>query len=212
VTEAQRKLSFPKEASGPIVLTHKGRADQSIGYIAWPTTDFWANPQRSRETALLGDVMRLRLTDELREAQGATYSPDVGYVASLTWSGFGYLAASVEVPPEKLDAFFRDAQKIAADLAAKEISADELQRAKQPRLERIQRAKLGNPYWLNELSSAQTDPRQLDNIRQSVPSTERITAADVKRAAEQWLKPGGAFRLVAKPGATDAPTVAAAGS
>jgi zinc protease len=196
--DAQRKVAFPK-GGGPITLTHKGRADQSVGYIAWPTTDYWADPQRARETAVLGEVMRLRLTDQLREAQGATYSPDVGYVASLTWPGWGYLAASVEVPPEKLDGFFRDAQAIAADLAAKEVSADELQRAKKPRIERMLRAKLTNPYWLSELSGAQADPRRLDNIRQSVAGTEKVTAADVKRAAQTWLKSGEAFRLVARP-------------
>uniref|UniRef100_UPI0025DD9944 hypothetical protein n=1 Tax=uncultured Phenylobacterium sp. TaxID=349273 RepID=UPI0025DD9944 len=71
--------------------------------------------------------------------------------------------------------------------------------AKQPRLEQLQRAQLTNGYWLGELSGAQADPRRLDVIRQIVPGTERVTAADIKRAAQQWLKPETAYRVVVTP-------------
>ena len=198
-TAAQQAVAFPRGAAGPVVLTHKGRSDQAIGYIAWPTSDYWADPQRARDTAILREVMKLRLTDELREAQGATYSPDVGSQHSLVWTDWGYIAASVEVPPEKLQSFFNDAQKIAAALTAIDITADELSRAKKPRLEALQKAQLTNGYWLGELSGAQADPRRLDVIRQIVPGTERVTAADVKRAARTWFKPEAAYKVVVTP-------------
>ena len=196
---AARAVAFPKGAAQPVTLTHKGRADQGVGYIAWPTTDYWANPQRARETAVLREIMKLRLTDELREAQGVTYSPDVNSQHSLVWSGWGYIAANVEAPPAKLPGFFDDVLKIAADLRAKEVDADELSRAKKPRVESLQRARVTNGYWLGELSGAQADPRRLDLIREIIPGTEKVTAADVKRAAEHWLKPEAAYRVVATP-------------
>jgi zinc protease len=199
VTDAQRQVRFPAGALTPASLTHKGRADQSIGYIGWPTTDFWADPQRARETSILGEVMRLRLTEELREAQGSTYSPSVGYSHSLVWTGWGYVAASVEVPPQKLPEFFTDVEKIAADLRTREISQDELDRAKKPRLEGFARARVTNQYWLDRLAGAQGDPRRLDVIRDLVPGTQKVTAADVKRAAETFLKPERAYRLTIKP-------------
>ncbi|MGH6965192.1 MAG: M16 family metallopeptidase [Phenylobacterium sp.] len=199
VAASQKQIAFPAPTPRPVVLTHKGRADQSMGYVAWPTTDFWANPQRARDTAVMGEVMELRLTDQLREAQGATYSPSVTYNHSLTWTGWGYLSASVEVPVAKLDDVMRDIDKIAADLKAKEPTPDELARAKKPRLDQLERARLTNQYWLNELSNAQIDPRKLDFIRQIIPGTERVTAADVQRAAETWLDPSKAFKIVVKP-------------
>lgn len=198
IPETAKAVSFPR--GGPLVLrTHKGRTDQSIGYIAWPTTDYFAEPQRARETAVMSEVLSLRLLDELREAQGATYSPSVGVNHSLVWPRWGYVAASVEVPPEKLDGFFADVAKIVADLKAKEPTADEMQRAKSPRIERLQKARLTNQYWLGELSGAQFDPRRLDVIRQAVPGVQKVTAADVRRAAQTWLKDETAFRLVVKP-------------
>lgn len=199
IPPAKRVMGFPAGSASPVVLTHKGRADQAVGYIAWPTTDYWANPQLALDTDVMGEVMRLRLIDELREAQGATYSPSVAYHHSQVWTGWGYVAASVEIPPEKLPKFFTDVQRIAADLRDKPPSEDELARAKQPRLERLEKARLTNQYWLSELSGAQADPRRLDSIRRIVPGTERVTAQDVKRAAETWLKDDAAWRLVVKP-------------
>ncbi len=194
----QLQVAFPGANSTPVVLTHKGRADQAVGYIAWPTSDFFANPQRARETAVLGEVLRLRLIDELREAQGATYSPSVAYSHSFVWPGWGYIAASVEIPPERLDGFFNDVRKIAADLRDKDISADELARAKTPRLDNIEKARVTNGYWLSDLSGAQAEPRRLDATRALISGTERVTAADVRRAAATWLKDETAWKLVVR--------------
>lgn len=199
VAPAQRAVAFPAANTQPLLLTHKGRADQAIGYVAWPTNDLWANPQQALETDILGEVMDLRLIDELREAQGVTYSPSVQYAHSQTWTGWGYLAASVEVPPAKLDGFFRDVAKIANDLRTKDITADELDRAKKPRIDKLEKSKLTNQYWLGELSGAQADPRRLDFIRHIIPGTEKITVADIRHAAQLVLKDDKAYRLEVQP-------------
>ena len=196
---AQKAVGFPAGAAQPLRLAHKGRSDQSIGYIAWPTSDLWSNPQQALDNDILGEVMGLRLIDELRENQGVTYSPSVTYTHSLTWTGWGYLAASVEVPPAKLDGFFRDVAKIAGDLRTRDVSQDELDRAKKPRIDRLEKSKVTNQYWLSELSGAQDDPRKLDFIRHIVPGTEKVTAADVRRAANLILKDDKAYRLEVEP-------------
>jgi zinc protease len=192
-------VAFPAGVAEPLVRTHKGRADQAIGVVAWRADDFWSNPQRARETILLADVLRNRLTDELREVQGASYSPNAEAEVSRVWADYGFVEAQVEVPPAKLAEFFSDTQKIAADLAAKEISADELARAKKPRLENIQRSRVTNEYWLAQLSNAQREPRRLEVIRDQIPGAEKVTAADIQRAAQTYLKPDKAWKLVVKP-------------
>src|SRR5262249_37022682 len=53
LSDDARRVGFPAGAATPVALTHKGRADQAIGFVAWPTTDLWANPQQALET----DVM-----------------------------------------------------------------------------------------------------------------------------------------------------------
>ncbi|MFC3077271.1 M16 family metallopeptidase [Phenylobacterium terrae] len=199
VPEAQRQVGFPAPAPEPVTRTHKGRPDQAMGYVAWRTDDFFADPQRARNTSVMGEVLRLRLIEELREAQGATYSPSVAYAHSFNLPDWGYISASVEIPPEKLPAFFADVARIAADLAEKPISADELARAKQPRIERLERARLTNEYWLGELSGAQADPRRLEATRTVIEATRRVTAADVQAAAKEFLAAEKAWKFVVRP-------------
>jgi zinc protease len=196
---AKRTMAFPAATPEPVLRTHKGRADQAVALVAWPARDYWSDPQMATDAVMLGEVLRNRLTDELREAQGATYSPSAGVDLSQVWTGYGYVLAFVEVPPAKLAEFFSDTQKIAADLRTKEVSADELARAKKPRLENIQKGRVTNIYWLNQLAGAQRDPRRLDLIRNELPMSEKVTAADIKKAAEAYLKDDKAWKLVVKP-------------
>ncbi len=204
------KVSFPAPVGEPVILIHKGRDDQSMAYMAWKTDDFYADVQRARNVALLGDIIDLRLTEELRENQGATYSPSVGWNASEVWNGWGYLSARVEIPPAKVDDFYKDVRKIAADLRTNPPTADEMDRARKPRLERLLKARETNDYWIEELGGAQTDPRRLAATRSVLAGYERITPQDVQAAAKQYLTENGAWMLLVRPAAGGAASAGAA--
>lgn len=194
-----KDVAFPAPVATPVIRTHGGRADQAIAYLAWPTDDFFADTRRARATQVMSDILKLRLIDELREKQGATYSPSVGFSASQTWSGYGYLAASEEAPPALMDGFFRDVAKIAADLRDTPVTADELTRAKTPRLDALEKAKATNEYWLGQLTGAQTDPRRLQATRSAAAQVEAVTAPDVQAAAQRYLRDDKAWKLVVRP-------------
>ncbi|MBX3480701.1 MAG: insulinase family protein [Caulobacter sp.] len=198
---AARKVGFPAANAAPVVLTHKGRADQAAAVMVWRTDDFFADVQRARNTAMMAEILGLRLTDELREKQGATYSPSVNANQSAVWTGWGYVMASVEVPPDKTDGFFRDARQIAADLAATPPTEDELTRARKPYLERLARSRATNEYWAAQLGGAQIDDRRLNAVRSAQAGIERVSPADVQAAARQFLRDDRAWKLVVKPAA-----------
>lgn len=208
--EDATKVAFPKATPRPLVLTHKGRGDQAQAYIAWPTNDFFSNIQDSRVLRVLAQVLELRLIDDLRETMGATYSPQAAASASLTYPGYGYIFATAEVPPSKLDAFFADADKIAAELRQAPPSDDELDRARKPLVESLTKMRQTNEYWLEQLSGAQADPRRLDAMRSVLPTLKKVTAADIQAVANTYLVPAKAFRVEVVP-QDQAKTIAAAG-
>jgi zinc protease len=192
-------VRFPAPTAAPIVLTHAGRDDQAIGLIAWPTDDFLSDTQRSRTLTLLGDVLQMRLTDQIRKAEGLTYSPSAGASPSQAFAHYGYLSARVEIPPARLDGFFKDVAAITADLRAKEISPDEMDRAKTPAVDSLEKRRQTNEYWLVALAGAQADPRRLTAIRTSEAQLQRVTAADLRRAAQTWLDDAKAWKLEVEP-------------
>ena len=192
-------VSFPTATTKPAVLTHKGRPDQAIGLIAWPTDDFLSDTQRARTVSLLGAVMQLRLTEQLRKSESVTYSPSAGAATSTVFPHYGYLEARVELPPAKLDGFFGDVAAIVADLRDQPVSADELQRAALPAFDSLEKRRQTNEYWLNALGGAQTDPRKLTAIRTSEAQLQRVTAGDIQRAARTYLRDDKAWKLEVRP-------------
>jgi len=193
------QVPFPAPSLTPVVRTHKGRADQGQLFMAWRTDDLFANLQRARNTQILAQVMQLRLTDELREKQGATYSPSASATASVTFERWGYLAVSVEAPPEKMDGVIASIRQIVADLQARPVTDDELDRAKKPRIDQVEKARETNEYWLGTLSGAQTDPRVLDSTRSVLAGLQRVSAADVQKAARDFLGQDRSWTMIVKP-------------
>ncbi len=198
---AELQVRFPAPTATPVRRTHTGRADQAVAYMAWPTGDFFADPQQQRALRLLQLILERRLVDTVRIAEGATYSPSTNWDSSLVYPGYGYISADVEIPPAKIPGFYADVSKIAADLREKEVSPDELERARRPHMEQIEKAQETNEYWLGQLSGAATDPRRLDQIiRPALAGLERVRAADIRRVAQTYLTDARAWKLVVEAG------------
>lgn len=198
-----RIVRFPAPVATPVVRTHTGRGDQASAFIAWPTADFHSDPRRARMLGLLAQVMQLRLTDEVREKQGASYSPSVGSTESTTFTGYGYLSASIQVPPAKLAGFLADAQRIATELGDKPPTPDELDRARRPMIASINRARgSSNGWWMGALNDIQTDPRAAADFATLLPDIEAATPADLQQLARQYLRADKAWKMIVVPEAS----------
>jgi zinc protease len=114
---------------------------------------------------------------------------------------YGYVSTRVEIPPTKLDGFFKDVAAITADLRANPIGDDELERARKPAVESLLKRRQTNEYWLKALSGAQQDPRKLAAVRSSEAQLSHVTAQDVLHAAQTYLTDGAAWKMVVKPAA-----------
>ena len=209
--EAALRVAFPSGGGAPRVETHEGRADQAVAFIGWPAADFFTDPREARALGVAADVFENRLIAQVRVAEGASYSPGAEADPSDVFPGFGYVAAEVETPPFKVDRFFLNARKIAADLRAAPVGDDELERAKRPRVETRRKQMETNGWWLAVLGRVRVEPRQLDAVRTAVSGVEAVSAADVQRVAQRYLTDDKAWSLVIRsphPAAADPAQVA----
>ena len=199
VPPANRTVTPPSAAATPVVLTHKGRADQAIAFIAWPTSDFHADHHRARILELSAKVLENRLVERLRDGEAVTYTPSAVSVASSDLLNFGYVAASVEIPPQKIDGFYRDLDDIVADLAAAPPTADEFERARAPVIETALKLRETNGFWLGLINGSQVDPRRLTTARTRIADLRSVTPADVQSVVAQFLRPGRGWKLIVRP-------------
>lgn len=205
--KATLPVAFRSERT-PLTFTHAGEANQALAYVYWPVPDVdpEIDPQTSRTLAVLSGIMRLKVTEELRETLGASYSPSVSASLSSVYPGFGYVNAGAEVKPEMVDATLAAMRVIAADMRAGRISDDELSRAITPSLEALPQNAMSNDYWLGLIAQAQGRPDMLERGKLAAieASVRAITLADVVAAANRWLTDENAQEARVVPGKPEA--------
>jgi zinc protease len=189
-------VRFPAAAAAPVILSHQGAAEQGISAVAWPTTDAFADMKQTAVRQLLADIITARLFESVRASAGAAYSPQAFGQSSTVFKEYGFMLALADVPPAKSSVFFDAMSRIAADLKANPVAADELDRARNPALAKIQQQQQTNGYWLADFSGAQSDPRYVDLQRQELPNLRAVTADDIQAAAARYLVDDKAFRIV----------------
>lgn len=198
-----RPVTFRTERT-PLVFTHAGEANQALAWVYWPVTDIDpdTDPQAARALAVTASVMRLKVTEELRETLGATYSPMTGSSLSSVYDGLGYLNAGAEVKPEDVDEVIAALRTIAADMRAGNISADEFSRAVMPSLEGLPQNAASNAYWLGLIAQAQGRPDLVERGKLAAveASVRAVTVADIVAMANRYLTDANAqeARVIAK--------------
>ena len=188
VAPALKKVSFRSDRS-PIVLTHEGPQDKALIESVWPTTDD-SNFRETVGVEVLKDVLDLMLTESVREKLGDSYGVSLASNMSETFPGFGYLSAAAVIAPDKTDEVQQAIAEAAAELRSKPVTADLLARAKNPELDKADRMLRDNGYWLGTLQRAQSNPQRLDRIRRYKSTMQSITAADIQKLAQKYLRPG----------------------
>lgn len=182
-----RKAEFRTDHA-PIHLTHEGAADQALIAAAWPTDDDH-DFKKVVGLELLKDVLDVMLTDNVREKLGDSYGVSVESTMSDAFTGFGYLAASAIVAPDKLDEVQSAIKEAATQLRDSPVSDDVLARARNPELESLDHALHNNGYWLKSLAKSQSEPQRLDRIRVHQALIKAVTAKDLQQLARTYLQP-----------------------
>ncbi len=196
---AARAPDFPSAASEPVVLTHKGDANQAAAVIAWPGGAGTENLRESRQLEILMSIFNNRLIDEMREHAGASYAPQIGSSWPLDLDAGGTITATSQLQPEDVPLFFEIANGIAQDLATEPADADELARATEPLLQLIDRASTGNLFWMFQVEGAGTDPRRLEAIDTLLPDYTRTTPEAMQALARKYFAGNPGWRLAVIP-------------
>lgn len=192
------RLTFPNGNAAPVFISHAGEQNQVMYQVYWPSPDGTEAENRHQMRALRS-VLRNRLTDVIREDEGAAYSPGVGLYYSSAFEDYGYISVSLDITPEKVKPIGALLKEIAADFQAGNISQDEFDRAIQPLIEDLSTNLENNAYWLTALSDAQTGGEALEDARVRDAIYTSMTVEDVRRLAAQIFVDGAAYSVTVVP-------------
>lgn len=200
IAPQSQTIRFPAHDATPVVLHHRGDSNQAAAVIAWPTGVGLAGAREARQLDLLAQIISDRLFEKLRVADHAAYSPGAQSDWPLAFDrGQGYMMVTSQLQPEKVDYFFALVRQIVADLAAKPISDDELQRMIAPTRQLLMRASTGNSFWMQQLEGATQDARYIA-ATQSMPRDMLGTSAeDLRALAAKYLVNDRSYSVVVLP-------------
>ncbi len=167
-------------------LIHKGPAEQAEIRVYWPARDD-SDLAEAMRLNLLVRVMQLKLTEELRERLGESYSPGAAASLSDEFPGYGHLFAASNVDYKDLATTRAAIFAIVRELRDAPVDADLLDRARRPLVEAMTKSRRENTYWLNYVAEATSQADRLDRSRNGIAEVEAATPADLQTLARRYL-------------------------
>lgn len=181
----RRHRTFTADTS-PRVIRHTGPADQALIRVTWPSRDD-SDPQEKQVLNLLERIVRLELTDQLRERLGKTYSPSAASDPSPYFPGYGTFAVTASVDVQDVPAVRAAIAATIARLRDRPVDADLMRRAREPLLESFDNALKTNQGWMTLVDRAQTEADRLERQVHARDRLSAVTATQVQAAARQYL-------------------------
>ncbi|MGV4795828.1 M16 family metallopeptidase [Rhizobium sp. F40D2] len=194
-------VRFPAANKTPVLLTHSGRADNAAAAFGAPIGDLLSDLPRSFTANIATQIFQNRLIEQFRIAEGASYVLEGDANLSREIPGFGYAFFYVETEPAKIVRFYALADEIANDLRSHDVSPDEFARAREPITETLKHQRQSNEYWVKSLRGAQTDPRRLERIRDSLSGYDKVTVGDIRAFATTYFSPENFWKFEVLPAA-----------
>lgn len=179
-------LRFP--APERVKLTHTGEANLGAKYMTWPITKPW-DITTSRHFGMINRIFRNRLIETIREDLGLSYSPASTIRFSEIEPNYGYAMAVMNADPKFFDGFEKATIDIVADLRKGTITEDELNRARQPVIESLERGQKENGSWVGLVSRAQTETENFDYRKSRRPYYETLSAQDLNAVIGELFDP-----------------------
>ncbi len=200
---AQRKRAFAAQG-GLHVLRHSGPADQTLIRLTWPTRDD-RDLREDLTLALLGRVLQSTLTDTLREALGAAYSPRASSDTAHAWTGYGTMAVTAQVNPAKLADARASLAATVGMLRETPVGADDLLRGRQPLGEFFDSRLKTNYGWIGLAARAQTEPGEIADALSARQVLDTLTSEDIQAAARRYLVDARMVEILVLPDGMTAP-------
>lgn len=190
--DARQRSFTPKR--GLAIIEHQGEADQAQLRFIWPTTDDEDQAEDIR-LSLLARVVRLELTDRLREELGQAYSPSASSATSSIYPGYGTFSILASIDVNEVEAARTAVLGLLADLREVGPSADLLERARKPVLDGYNNALKDLGGWMRLAGKAQSDPLQIDRWLRIPELVGAVQPEEIRAVALQYLDPAMAVEI-----------------
>jgi zinc protease len=185
----------PAPPGATIAIPAQEKPAQATAMLTWRSGGYDGGLDTPTAAAILAMVLRSRVAAGVSTAGAAPLATQVLEIEP----DWGLVGVRLAGPSPLVDAGAAAVAKAAADLREREVSAAELDAARQALIADLDQARRTNAFWIDQLSGAASNPRRLYTIRSQEAALERITPAQVMAAAQHILTDQNEWKLTTKP-------------
>ncbi len=157
------------------------------------------NVKNKLVTQALGDILKLRITETVREQEGGAYSPGVSSRLFKEPKTLAYVAVSFDCDPDMADRLVGIVHKEIAKIANGEINDDDLNKTLTNFLKEREQAKNKNKYAMDLLTTFYRDGYNRDEARNFEDIVNKISKEEIQALAKDIQQNGRSFEIVFKP-------------
>jgi len=183
LSERERKMLRERKI---VNLDHDGAKDDALLVFNIPTTSF-KDGKEARMINVLAQMLKIELTDKIREKLAGDYSPSSSDYSSSYQNDFGFIRISVSPKPEEIDKMQNAVEEIIKQFAKGDIPQSLFSRAIDPYLENLSKEKSYTRYYLGVLEQTTFKPQWLDIERSREMMYRKMNLSDIKAVAKKYL-------------------------
>ncbi len=182
--ERSRKMLRERKV---VNLDHDGAKDDALLVINIPTASQKKDGKEAMQLGILSDMLKIELTDKIREKMAGDYSPSVSHGESPTDNDFGFLRIFVSPKPQEIDKFQIAIEDILKDYAKGNIKKSIFDRAMDPILVNVKKEKNYTSFYLSSLKQTSLVPEWLELSRNREAKYKSVRLEDIKMVAKKYL-------------------------
>jgi zinc protease len=186
----------------------QGREPKSRVSLTFHGQEKWSR-ETENDMRMLGEVLRIRLREVLREDMGGVYGVSAGGGISRRPRPEYSFSVGFGCAPENVDTLTKAIVDEIRAIQERGVAAEYIQKVKEARVRAHEVNLEDNSFWLGELRRAYTfgdNPKQIPDIQEML---DKVSSARVRAAAQKYLRASQYVMGVLKPETTSAPTPAA---
>ncbi len=146
----------------------------------------------------LVEILKIRITKDLREEKGGIYSPGVYQVAKRIPNGEYQIHIDFDCAPEDVDKLIDAAKALAENLKAK-IEDEEIDKVKAADKNQLDLNLKTNGYWLNWLTISSLYGDNPSLVLKKAALIDELNAKDIKEAAGRFINSKNIVKVVMYP-------------
>jgi zinc protease len=187
----------PPAGSVDKVIT-KGADPKSMVNIVF-TSPVTYNVQDAYALRSLGELMTIKLVEQLREEKGGVYGVSAfGDVRKIP-AGYSNFTISFPCAPENVDTLSKAAIDELKKIIKTGVTTEDLEKIKEQQKRKLEVDMKENPFWMTSLYDAYYLGNNPADILNKQKQTENLTSKMIQDAAKKYINLASYIRVVLKP-------------